>query len=92
MFLSAFQLLPTAPFHILSMGGSTTAAGLFLGFLTYSSAISAPITGALGDRWGKRNMLLVAALALTVLSILYAIAPSYQISLGLVLINGVFWS
>jgi MFS family permease len=92
VFLSAFQLLPTAPFHILSLGGSGTEAGLFLGFLTYSSAISAPITGALGDRWGKRNMLLVAALALTGFSLLYAIAPSYQLILGLVLIHGVFWS
>jgi MFS family permease len=92
VFLSAFQLLPTAPFHILSLGGNSTEAGLFLGFLTYSSAISAPITGALGDRWGKRNMLLVAALALTGFSILYAIAPSYQLILALVLIHGVFWS
>ena len=92
VFLSAFQLLPTAPFHILSLGGTSTEAGLFLGFLTYSSAISAPITGALGDRWGKRNMLLVAALALTGFSILYAIAPSYQLILALVLIHGVFWS
>ena len=92
VFFSAFQLLPTAPFHILSLGGSGTEAGLFLGFLTYSSAISAPITGALGDRWGKRNMLLVAALALTGFSLLYAIAPSYQLILGLVLIHGVFWS
>jgi MFS family permease len=92
VFLSAFQLLPTAPFHILSLGGSGTEAGLFLGFLTYASAISAPITGALGDRWGKRNMLLVAALALTGFSLLYAIAPSYQLILGLVLIHGVFWS
>jgi MFS family permease len=92
VFLSAFQLLPTAPFHILSLGGSSTEAGLFLGFLTYASAISAPITGALGDRWGKRNMLLTAALALTGFSILYAIAPSYQLILGLVLIHGVFWS
>lgn len=92
VFLSAFQLLPTAPFHILSLGGSGTEAGLFLGFLTYSSAFSAPITGALGDRYGKRNLLLVAALALTGFSILYAIAPSYQIVLGLVLVHGVFWS
>ena len=82
VFLSAFQLLPVAPFHIMALGGSGTEAGLFLGFLTYSSAISAPITGALGDRWGKRNMLLVAALALTAFSLLYAIAPSYQIILG----------
>ena len=33
VFLSAFQLLPTAPFHILELGGGTSAAGLFLGFL-----------------------------------------------------------
>jgi MFS family permease len=92
VFLSAFQLLPTAPFHIMSMGGNSTEAGLFLGFLTYSSAISAPLTGALADRWGKRNMLLVAALALTVFSILYALAPSYQIVLALVLVHGLFWS
>jgi MFS family permease len=92
VFLSAFQLLPTAPFHILSLGGSGTEAGLFLGFLTYASAVSAPITGALGDRWGKRNMLLAAALALTGFSLLYAVAPSYQLILGLVLIHGVFWS
>ena len=36
VFLSAFQLLPTAPFHILALGGTTSAAGLFLGFLTYA--------------------------------------------------------
>ncbi len=92
VFLSAFQLLPVAPFHILSLGGSSTEAGLFLGFLTYSCAISAPITGALGDRFGKRNMLLMASIAIMVFSLLYAVAPSYQIILGLVLVHGVFWS
>jgi MFS family permease len=92
VFASAFQLLPTAPFHILSLGGSHLAAGLFLGFLTYACAISAPITGALGDRFGKRRMLIVASLAITVFSLLYAITPSYQVLLGLVLIHGVFWS
>ena len=34
VFMSAFQLLPAAPFHILALGGSHTEAGLFLGFLT----------------------------------------------------------
>ena len=82
VFLSAFQLLPTAPFHILSLGGSHLEAGLFLGFLTYASAISAPITGAIGDRFGKRRVLIVASLAITVFSLLYAIAPSYQMILG----------
>lgn len=92
VFLSAFQLLPTAPFHILSLGGSQLEAGLFLGFLTYASACSAPITGAIADRIGKRRVLIVASLAITVFSLLYAMAPSYQIILGLVLVHGVFWS
>ena len=92
VFLSAFQLLPTAPFHIMALGGSTTEAGLFLGFLTYASAISAPITGAIADRIGKRRVLIVASLAITVFSLLYAVAPSYQVILALVLVHGVFWS
>ena len=35
VFVSVFQLLPTAPYRILELGGSTVAAGLFLGLLTY---------------------------------------------------------
>ena len=92
VFMSAFQLLPTAPFHILSLGGTGSEAGLFLGLLTYSSALSAPITGAIADRIGKRRILITASLAITVFSLLYAIAPSYQIVLALVLIHGLFWS
>src|SRR5262245_14451331 len=53
VFLSAFQLLPVAPYRILALGGSAAAAGLFLGFLTYSSATTAPLTGSLVDRLGS---------------------------------------
>jgi MFS family permease len=92
VFLSAFQLLPTAPFHILDLGGSTFASGLFLGFLTYSSAISAPLTGALADRLGQRKVLIVSSLALAAFSICYAVIPSYRVVLVLVIVHGVFWS
>lgn len=92
VFLSAFQLLPTAPFHILALGGSQLEAGLFLGFLTYASACTAPITGAIADRIGKRRVLMVASLAITVFSILYAVAPTYHVILAIVLVHGVFWS
>jgi len=61
VFLSAFQLLPTAPFRILELGGSTFASGLFLGFLTYASATSAPLTGAIADHIGQRRTLIVAS-------------------------------
>ncbi len=43
VFLSAFQLFPTAPFRIRDLGGDTFAAGLFLACLTFASAVSAPV-------------------------------------------------
>src|SRR4029453_3334863 len=92
VFLSAFQLLPTAPFHILDLGGTTFASGLFLGFLTYSSALSAPFTGAIVDRVGQRRVLLTASGALTVFSLAYAVIPSVPVMLVMVLVHGVFWS
>jgi len=92
VFLSAFQLLPTAPFHILDLGGSTFASGLFLGFLTYASAFSAPLTGALADRAGQRRVLITASVALAIFSLAYAVIADYRILLALVIVHGCFWS
>jgi MFS family permease len=92
VFLSAFQLLPTAPFRILSLGGTELVAGLFLGFLTYASAFSAPFTGALADRYGKRRMLIGASIAIAGFSTSYAFISSVPLMLSLVVVHGVFWS
>jgi MFS family permease len=92
VFLSAFQLLPTAPFHILDLGGTTFASGMFLGFLTYSSAFSAPLTGALADRFGQRRILITSSAALTVFSIAYGLITDYRWMLALVIVPGGFWS
>lgn len=91
-FLSAFQLLPVAPFRVMALGGGSVAAGAFLGCLTYASALSAPLTGALADRIGARRVIEIASLAITVVSIGYAAAPRYEILLVLALVHGVFWS
>jgi MFS family permease len=92
VFLSEFQLLPTAPFRIQELGGSTFAAGLFLGCLTYASATSAPFTGAIADRIGRRRTLLIASAVSLLCSIGYGLARSYPIMLVLVVVHGVFWS
>ncbi len=92
VFLSAFQLLPTAPYRILDLGGTPAVAGLFLGFLTYSSALTAPITGALVDRIGAKRVLLVSSMAITGFSLIYAALPNYWPMLALVVIHGAFWS
>jgi MFS family permease len=92
VFLSAFQLLPTAPIRILDLGGSTFVAGLFVGLLTYASAFSAPFTGALADRLGLRRTLIVCSLAILVASIGYAVTTRPRTMLILVVVHGVFWS
>jgi MFS family permease len=92
VFLSAFQLFPTAPFHIIALGGSTFASGLFLGLLTYASAFSAPLTGSLVDRVGAQRVLMIASAAITAFSIAYAIMPDYRIVLAVVVVHGMFWS
>ena len=56
VFMSAFQLFPTAPYRILGIGGSTAMAGLFLGghFPAFNLADSAISLGAvllLLDEW-----------------------------------------
>jgi len=92
VFFSAFQLFPTAPFRVRELGGSTFAAGLFLAFLTFASAVSAPFTGALADRVGLRRTLRVGAAALTAFSAGYAVLPDYRLLLALTALTGLFWS
>lgn len=92
VFVSAFLLFPVAPFRILDLGGSPSIAGMFLGFVTYASAFSAPFTGALADRVGKRRMLVTCGLALTGFSIAYGLTRDYRLPLALALVHGVFWS
>ena len=92
VFLSAFQLLPVAPYRILALGGSAAVAGLFLGLLTYSSALTAPFTGSLADRLGSRRILLISSVAITLFSLIYAVLPSYPSMLALVVVHGFFWS
>ena len=92
VFLSAFQLLPTAPFRIQELGGSTFASGLFLGFLTYASAASAPLTGAFADRVGRRRTLIIASSVIFLCAIGYGMTASYPVMLAIVLVHGVFWS
>ncbi|TAK17156.1 MAG: MFS transporter [Acidobacteria bacterium] len=92
VFVSMFQLLPTAPYRILAIGGSTAVAGLFLGLLTYASALSAPLSGSIVDRLGQRRVLIVTSLVIAGFSTLYAVTTDYRIMLGLVVLHGIFWS
>jgi MFS family permease len=92
VFLAAFQLFPTIPFHLISLGVSRAGAGLFLTVYTWASALSAPLTGALADRFGKRRMLLVACAAFGVFSVLYGLVRAVPLLLVIACVHGFFWS
>jgi MFS family permease len=67
-------------------------AGLFLGLLTFSSALSAPFTGALVDRIGQRRVLIGVSLILAACSTSYAFIQDYRVMLAVVVVHGFFWS
>jgi MFS family permease len=92
VFVSLFQMLPAAPYHVLDLGGTTFAAGLFLGFLTYASALSAPVTGQLADRLGHRRVLISVSLVLAAFAVSYAFIQNYRVLLAVVFVHGLFWS
>jgi MFS family permease len=92
VFTSVFQLLPTAPYRILALGGSPAVAGLFHGLLTFASAASGPLTGVISDRIGHRPMLIGVSVILAVFSASYAFMTNYELMLGLVVIHGIVWS
>jgi MFS family permease len=92
VFASVFLMLPTMPYRILALQGSERAAGAFLGVLTYASALSAPFTGALADRAGKRRILVGSSLVIAVFSVGYAFTTSVPVLLTMAAVHGVFWS
>lgn len=89
---ASFQLFPAVPFRLRELGGSTATSGLFLGLLTYGSALSAPWTGALADRLGRRRVLIGAGVGLAGLGLAYAVVPRWEVLALLALPHGLFWS
>lgn len=92
VFTSVFQLLPVAPYRMLALGGTPASAGWFLGLLTMSCAVSAPLTGPACDRIGHRRSLIVAGSLLSLITASYAVVRDNHLLLAIVVVHGVVWS
>ena len=84
VFVSLFQLLPVAPYRMMALSGPSGDTGLFLGLLTFSSALSAPVTGPLSDRIGHRRTLIAAAACLSLITASYAVITAKGLLLATV--------
>ena len=91
-FFSAFQLFPTIPFRIMSLGGTKSEAGMFLAIYTYACAFAAPITGTIADHIGRKRVLMTAAILFVFFSLLYAAPMSLSLLLLVACVHGVCWS
>ncbi len=92
VFASVFQLLPVAPYRMLALGGTPASAGWFLGLLTMSCAVAAPLTGPLCDRVGHRRSLIIAGALLSAITASYAAVSDNRLLLAIVVAHGVVWS
>jgi MFS family permease len=91
-FFSAFQLFPVIPLRIIELGGTKTAAGLFLFVYTLASAFAAPIMGSVADHFGRRRMLVTASIVFVFFSLAYGVVPYLPLMLVIALAHGAIWS
>jgi len=90
--VAGFQVFPTAPLRLAELGAPASAAGSFLAALTFSSALAAAWTGALGDRLGRRRVLVAAGVLLALLGALAALPMPWPLFVALAVPYGAIWS
>lgn len=88
-FTAVGMLIPTLPRLVLGpLGGGNVAVGIVFGVFSVSAVLMRPAAGMLGDRRGRRPLMLGGA-ALVALSVLaYGLAPTPAILAGLRLVGG----
>lgn len=89
--LGLFTFLPL--FLAFELGLSSTLQGLYMGILTFSGALAAPVVGALADRIGVRLVLMAAMFLATILIIALSSARAGLVLVALIsLVGGTLFS
>ena len=94
VFLSSaafFCVTPILPLHLSNMmGDAVTGAwvGAVIAASFFTSALVAPIWGALGDRFGPKTMLLRSSIGLAITYLLTGLAPTPELLLAARCLNG----
>ncbi len=89
-FTSFAMLLPTLPRYIEDvLDGSKTEVGVIVGAFGISAALIRPLLGRVGDRYGRRILLMGGALSSGIVILLYPVWLSIPVLLGLRVMTGI---
>ena len=89
LFLSFQALFPTLPLYIVSIGGSPADNGLASWVFALAAVLARPLAGALADRWGRKPVMVLGAIAFGGGPLLYALRSSVAWLLGARAVHGV---
>lgn len=89
-FTAIAMLLPTLPRYIEDeLGGSGTEVGIVIGAFGVSAALIRPLLGRLGDRYGRRILLVGGAFLSGLMALLYPVWLSIPVLVLLRIVTGV---
>jgi MFS family permease len=88
-FIADGVLIPAVPRYVQGpLGAGDVAVGLVVGAFSLSAFFLRPLAGGLGDRWGRRPLMLAGAAVFVVSVAGYGLAPSPEALAGLRLLTG----
>ena len=76
LFLSFQGLFPTLPLYIAAIGGSPADNGLASWAFALAAVVTRPLAGSLADRWGRKPVLVLGAIAFGGGPLLYGLRAS----------------
>ena len=91
-FIGLGMTLPLITGFAISLGASLSLAGLLFGLYPIFALIGTPFGSAIGDKYNKRNILIVALVLNGLAMTLYAFIPNIGLLVPLRIVHGIFFS
>src|SRR3989338_7195084 len=93
LFMAAFGfgvILPLLPFYALSLGAKPFELGVLTATFALMQLVFSPLFGKLGDRHGRKKVLLVGTAGFVVSYVLFAFSTTFEMALFARALEGVF--
>jgi MFS family permease len=89
-FMSIGMLLPVVPLFVQGpLGGGDLAVGIAVGAFSAGAVLLRPYAGRIGDRWGRKVLIVGGAFTVAVAVVLYLLATNVVLLVGARLLGGV---